>query len=539
MKPSLFERAYAALAPERAARSAIAAGRLMASREMAAALASVGGSSALSDGYSSASPGNAAFNRRWTTTPRSAGADLLPQVRTLRGQARDLVRNEPVASSWINTKVSRAVGTGLALSAQPHRATLGWSEEQARDWKLKVQSEFSLWADSTECDWYGVGTFYDLQDLVLRGMLESGDTFTVLPDGERTPTMPYALRLQVLEADRVGNPNNEADTELVAGGVRMRRSGGIDGYHVYDRHPGSQVIGAAGFFTGQWYAPVGPSGRRRILHHFKQLRPELTRGVPDLAPVAQLFKDLNTYKDAEIKAAIVSAFLTLVIQTPAGTGPAPVFSGAVTEHPGESHDEIAMGPGSVIGLNAGETANVVNPGRPNPQFAAFVDAILHQLGAASFLGSEMLMKRYSTSYVAARASFLDAWKHLLDLRTRVVRTLCQPVYETLLAEAVAIGRVAAPGFFADPLIRWAYTRATWNGDSQGSINPKDEVAAYTAAVDARLMSRERAEWELFGTDFSETYDTKKAEHDRLKADDMLPVPKAGAAAPQAQPEPAA
>ena len=35
----------------------------------------------------------------------------------------------------------------------------------------------------------------------------------------------------------------------------------------------------------------------------------------------------------------------------------------------------------------------------------------------------------------------------------------------------------------------------------GSINPKDEVAAYASAIDARLMTRERAEWELFGTDW--------------------------------------
>jgi hypothetical protein len=69
----------------------------------------------------------------------------------------------------------------------------------------------------------------------------------------------------------------------------------------------------------------------------------------------------------------------------------------------------------------------------------------------------------------------------------------------------------------------------WTGDSQGSINPKDEVKAFVDAVDNRLVSRERAEWELFGSDWNESYDTKKSEHDRLKADDMLPVPKAGAA----------
>ena len=87
-------------------------------------------------------------------------------------------------------------------------------------------------------------------------------------------------------------------------------------------------------------------------------------------------------------------------------------------------------------------------------------------------------------------------------------------------------------------MRWAYTRAAWHGDSMGSINPKDEVAAYTSAIDARLMTRERAVWELFGTDFTADFPQMRREHEQLLAADMLPVPKAGAAAPQSGVKPA-
>jgi hypothetical protein len=103
-----------------------------------------------------------------------------------------------------------------------------------------------------------------------------------------------------------------------------------------------------------------------------------------------------------------------------------------------------------------------------------------------------------------------------------------------MAEAVSTGRIRAPGFFADPLVRWAYTRAAWHGDSQGSLNPKDEVAAYRDAIDARLMTHERAEWELFGSDFTRTFPIKKREQKMLSDAGMLPVPKAGAAVTPAQ-----
>ena len=148
---------------------------------------------------------------------------------------------------------------------------------------------------------------------------------------------------------------------------------------------------------------------------------------------------------------------------------------------------------------------------------------------------ELLVKQFNASYSASKAALLDAWVYFRNVRQWLALSFCQPVYETWLAEAVAIGRIKAPGFFSDPLMRWAYTRAAWPGDSMGSINPKDEVAAYVAAIDARLMTRERAEWELWGTDFNETFDQKQGEQERLRAAALLPIPKAGAAAPQSAP----
>ncbi|WP_428419197.1 phage portal protein [Methylibium sp.] len=521
MRQNFIDRVIAAVDPVRAAQRMKARGQLAAGESIAAMMSATSGTS-------TAESDARGWNRWWSPSIRDASADSLRGLATDRARSRQLTRTNPIAASAINTNAVRAVGTGLALSAQPHRATLGWTEEQARTWRQHVHAEFSLWADSPDSDLHGVQNFYDDQDLVLRSMLESGDCFTMLPDGERTPTMPYALRRQVLEADRVGNPNGGADTAEVSAGVRFNPNGRLDGYHVYRRHPGSIVSPGGGRFVGDWVSAVGASGRRRILHHFKMLRPEQRRGLVYLGPVMQLFKDLGTYTDAEVKAAVVSAFLTVFIETAAGVGPAPVHG--LTETQAREGD-IPMGPGMVVGLEPGEKANAVNPGRPNPAFGPFVDVVIDQLGAGTFIGREMLMKKYNTSYVAARAAFLDAWKHLLDLRTRMVRTYCQPIYETWMAEAVILGRVHAPGFFADPRLRWAYTRSTWTGDSQGSINPKDEVAAFRDAIDAKLVTRERAEWELFGTDWSETYDTKKAEHVRLKGDDMLPAPKAGAAAP--------
>lgn len=468
-------------------------------------------------------------SRWWNPMARDARSDTQPTLGFDRAKSRELCMTSPFAVGAINTNHDRVVGTGLALVPEPNAAVLGWTPGQVRDFKNTVQREFSLWADSNECDYTGDGNFYDGQGLVLVSTLMSGDCFTVLPDDEPTAAMPYALRFQILEADQVGNEGGKMDTVHEAGGIRFNEKGRRTHAHIYNRHPGGAFLGGslAQRYAGTWYEFTGKSGRRRVLQHFRKRRSGQARGTPYLAPIVECIKQMGRYSDAEVTAAVVSAMFTVFIETETGTPP-PVFDGPATDANGP---EISMGYGAVVGLAKGEKANFANPNRPNPNFEKFVAGVATQIGMALGFSRSILLKDFSDSYSASRAALLDAWIYFRGVRAWLARSFCQPVYETWFAEAVMRGRIKAPGFFTDPLLRWAYTRAAWHGDSMGSINPKDEVAAYTAAIDARLMTRERAEWELFGSDFDGTYDRKLDENNRLKADGILPVPKAGAAAP--------
>lgn len=496
-------------------------------------------------GYGYDSVNRTGSTRRWHTSSRDIDGDTLGQLRELRGQSRDLARNNPIACGAINTNVDRIVGTGLALQPEPNRDVLGWSEVQIASWKAATAREFSLWSDSPECDIRGEGNFYDLQGLALRTTLESGDGFTLMPDGDATSSMPYRLRLQLLEADRCGNPLGQMDTAQIAGGIMRGANGLALKYHIYDRHPGSTVSRPASMYAGTWIDRIGRSGRRRILHHFRALRPEQSRGVPYLAPIIELVKQLGRYTHAEVQAAVVSAFFTVFVTTEGGNV-APVFGAGGApgvQQAGQpmapaiaGSQEMEMGPAAIIGLAPKEKIEIADPSRPNPVFEAFVAAVMRQIGMALSIPAELLTKQFNASYSASKAALLDAWVYFRSMRTWLARTFCQPVYETWLAEAVATGRIHAPGFFSNPLLRWAYTRANWFGDSMGSINPKDEVKAYTDAIDARLMTRERAEWELFGTGWDSTWEQKVREHVLLSDKGMLPVAKPGAPAPQPQTE---
>ena len=368
-------------------------------------------------GTGSDGAGLSPMNGRWFVSPRSADADIVRGLKRQRAESRELRRLNPIAAGAIDTNINRVVGTGLQPVPEPDAKVLGWSEDRLAEWKEQVTREFSLWADSKECTLDGQQTFYERQGLVLGSRMDSGDCFTILPDGSPSATQPYKLRLQLIEADRCANPMGEITGADIVEGVRLR-GGAPSAYYILDQHPGGTAINSKASFGGQWYEAIGSSGRRRILHHFRPIRPEQTRGIPYLAPVIQAIKELGRYTEAEISAAVVSAFYTVFIEQDGVSAPAPVYGAdpaAVNTGSNEtippSGQEVEMGPAAVIGLAKGEKATMANPNRPNTAFEPFVNGILTLIGMGLGLPRDLLLKRFESSYSASRAALLDAWQH--------------------------------------------------------------------------------------------------------------------------------
>ena len=88
-------------------------------------------------------------------------------------------------------------------------------------------------------------------------------------------------------------------------------------------------------------------------------------------------------------------------------------------------------------------------------------------------------------------------------RTWLVNDFCQPVYERFLTEAVAVGRIKAPGFFYDPAVRKAWCGCQWNGPAPGMIDPVKEVEAAEKKIQLGISTREKEPIDLNGTDFGE------------------------------------
>ena len=79
-----------------------------------------------------------------------------------------------------------------------------------------------------------------------------------------------------------------------------------------------------------------------------------------------------------------------------------------------------------------------------------------------------------------------------------VSDFCKPIYEIWLSEAVARGRIQAPGFFNDPLIREAWLGSEWVGPSQGQLDPTKEIEAEIKAVEHGFSTHEQSTIKLNG-----------------------------------------
>lgn len=495
----------------------------------------------LNKGYSYAGASHTKRNfKGFRVSSGSPAEDIDSNNYTLRQRSRILYMSAPVASGALKRMRTNIVGPGLRLKCTIDRDVLGMNEEQAEAWERRTQAEWSLWANNKRaCDATGVNTFYGMQQLAMLSWPLSGDVFALVKREDPTQRMPYSLRLHLLEADRVRTPDNmdsvSAGTIVVPGaglttaklrngniiydGVEVDPGGKIVAYHVANTYP-YQLDG-----TETKYARVEAYGKHtglpNILHIMDSERPEQYRGVPYLAQVIEPLLQIRRYSEAEITAAVIQSLFTAFITTEAASPDAlPIneVGGGENGEPDVSRDpnEYEMGVGTTIALEPGEDVKFSSPTHPNTGFDKFLRAMCELIGAALEIPADLLLMQFNSSYSASRAALMEAWKGFRMRREWLTDDFCRPVYELWMCEAVARGRISAPGFFTDPLVRQAYLGSEWIGPAQGQLDPVKEVNASILAIDNGLSTHENEATRLNGSEYTRNVAKLKSENAALR-----------------------
>lgn len=518
-EPTLIERALAHVAPKTAQR--LLQGRV---KFEAMAMMSRG-----LGGYLGARRDRAA-TADWNPGGGSPAADISPDLPMLRDRCRDQVRNAPVALGAINTDVLHVIGTGLSYNPAIDAKRLGITETQAQAWGEDTKWRFGNWAGSPDCDYRRQLDFYSIQELDYRAWKESGDCFVLTPIMKRSGR--NMLVLQTVEADRVCNPTGQQNSDELMDGVVLEPGTGIPiAVHVAKRHPGDWR-GAANEWT-RVELRGAQTDRKNVLQLYDTLRPDQVRGVPWLAPIIEPLKQLQKWSDSELNAAVVSSIFAVFMEMDAEAFQDLYDDDSASKLVANAEKWSGkLESGKVVNLLPGEKANMQAPGRPNPEFAPFWDAMVTQMGMALGMPKEVLTMHFQSSYTAARGALIMAWRSFSQRREKTAKMLCQPVFELWLANEVAEGRIACPGFFADPDIRAAWCASTWTGDGPGSVDQVKDVTAAEKRVAMGISTVEAESMAYDGKDWEAKQRQRAKEVARQRKDGTAP-----ALLPGAQPAP--
>ncbi len=479
-------------------------------------------------GYSG---GGASLTKKTLKTYRpthySAKEDIDRNLATLRNRAADLVMNSPLGTAAVNVETTNVVGAGLKVFPRINSSVLGVSPEYARSWSRKTKQEFELWASNAfACDYLRRNNFAELQHIAFASYLVDGDSFCLFKRRVPTTDCPYSLRLQLIDGQRVSNPI-QSGVALSYSNVEMKKLGSnnriVNGIEV----DGDGVQVAIWISNRIWNEPTTLTpdltwqrvrwfGRdthcRNVLHICHDTRPDMFRGVPLLAPVIETLKQISRYGDAELSSAIVKSFFSVFFVQPSGNYDLNEMLGTPDAEaidkgqPCVDVGEYRLGVATMAALPQGVDVKAIDSTNAQSTFDAFMSSFIKQVGAAIGIPYEVLMKNFTASYSASRAALLQAADEFRQRKAWFVQDFLQPVYRQFLMEAVALGRIDAPGF-DDPLRREAWSAADWRNETSHYLDPTKETEAAILRLNAGLSTHAQEIAEMNGQDFDDVLET--------------------------------
>lgn len=471
--------------------------------------------------------------------PRLESADSANSYERERISSRvhDLVRNDGWASSGVQKLVDAAIGGGWRLSSKPDWFFLGQPREWAQKFGDRVESLWAIHAQDPRryVDYERKLDFAGLLALKFRHRMTDGESLSVMRWRERGGM--FATCEQVIDPDRLSNPNWRSDTEFLRGGVELDSDGAAIAYHIRSAHPGETYRGAQ---RAIW-EPVEREtewGRPIVIHHFEPSRAGETRPVSPLAPVLAKFRMLNRYDTAELQAAILNAIFAAFLESPFSGEDIVNSMDAVTQYQ-DLREETAKRTGLRVDgvrinmLAPGEKFSMPQATRPAVAFAAFEAACIRNIAGAMGLSYEQLAMDWSkTNYSSARAALVEVWRFIAARRQHFASGAVMPHYMAWMEEAFDKGLLeappGAPSFEEAP---FAYLGCQWIGPPRGWVDPVKEAQGAQLRMESALSTLEQESAEQ-GLDYHEVLEQRARERREMEALG-LPIPEWGQGIPLA------
>jgi capsid protein len=437
---------------------------------------------------------------------------------TLRRRCYQLFIENTYFSGIIKRILRNEIFTGMLPEPTPIGSVIwpDYDEEQREQEAAKyaeiMGESFSLYAnDYFIFDYKKQMTFGEYQEAVRQEAMICGDVVVVNRINQQTGLPQW----DIISGNNVKTPfeYNIRKGNTITHGVERDQQGRHVAYWVeeYKNEKYNFVrIPVMGEKSGRQISWMVYGGNRLLSD---------VRGTPLLANILYMLKDLDRYRDAELRAAVVSSIIPLFIEKAVGTeGGGNTFSEKLREKLGmvsgaenanePRKTEIGMVPGTVIdNLAPGETIKSFQSNHPNLSFKQFEEAIVSAICWSNEIPPEIVTLKFTSSYSAARQANNEFESYLKYRAFKNAKDFCQLIYNEFIIQSILLGDLVIPGFekmLFNPgawQLRGAWLRCEWTAISRPSVDIQREAVAYISLEDSMDMTHDQVSRRFTGMSF--------------------------------------
>jgi lambda family phage portal protein len=441
----------------------------------------------------------------------------------LRERSKQLFTENPYCKGLIKRLIRNEINNGLTLEAAPISSIIGLTEDQAQTWADEQETNWRLWSDIDYiCDYKEQDSLGEIASRCRMSSLISGDCLVVLRINQKT-NLPC---VELIDGGYVQSPllNDYTGKNEIKHGVEIDSKGRHVAYYVATSELGEyKRIPAWGEKSGR---------RLAWLVYGSDLRVDEVRGEPLLACMLYMMRDLDRYRNAETRAAVVNAMLPMFIRkTESGPSSRMIDAGAtkrgyqdVVQEDGTTKkwNWGKMMPGTVFqSLAKGEEPVSFNTQRPNVNYRIFEEAILDVFAWVNELPPEILRLNFKNNFSASRQANNEYNIYLSYRCWKFGKDFYQPIYIEHTIQSVLLGQIKAPGLIEAWMkesgwrIFGAWCNSEWTGISRPSVDIKKDVSAATEMLDYGLTTQDQQCRKLSGMSFKTVIAKRKREIDLM------------------------
>lgn len=462
------------------------------------------------------------LNENWLATGESINTFLKRELSTMRNRSRWLMRNTPTAISAMNAFISYCVGTGIKPISTVYDK-IPTKDQDGKDYFEQVDNEIfneqndDLWDEwQRNVDISGTDTspvsFTDVEELVLRKVIEDGEAFVLAKPDKRNPVVP--LYVQFFEPETLDDNKTEGNNgNPVTMGVELNK---------ITSRPVGYWVNVSVTENGVTKTKSVRYDARFVFHVFKRMRPGQVRGYPWMHGVMEKFFQLDGYEDAELTACKIAACFSVWFERKKGVNSTgDILPGDSTGSQAEDSDGNKIShiqPGIIGSFPYGSQPHFAQPQKPGATFGMFTEHVDRKIGAGieNGLSYEALTRNTSkASYAGGRLATQRDYQAFRQIIKFMTDHFCMPFRHMWQDMAVTSGAIEAKGYYDIVGTRTAkyYRRHEWIPPAwQYGVNPKDDVSASRDAMRAGMSTLDM-ECQFIGRDWRSILRSKKKVQD--------------------------